>query len=226
MFTANEILLSLISEQITNTFIVRLTTKTVKKREYLNEKFSFYELYTCKNRIILHLCIFNDIINEWTYVKIAYCMFGKDVGLMAKKQQLIPLSSLNKLDSQTVGHDILRYISLPNLLGNEAETILYYMGRNLARSFEITSVDDVHFLFEKLGWGYLDLVKQRKNSFTFSLMADALARRLNLDLAKEFRLEAGFLAESMYILYSKKCECIEKINKNIHQVQFKVIFTD
>ncbi|HLS20290.1 MAG TPA: DUF2507 domain-containing protein [Bacillota bacterium] len=145
---------------------------------------------------------------------------------MTKKQQLIPLTALNKLDSQTVGHDILRYVSLPKLLGQEAETILYYMGKNLARSFDINSLDDVHFIFEKLGWGYLELVKQRKNSLTFSLMADALARRLQLDLAKEFRFEAGFLAEAIHLVHQTTCECVEKVNKNIHQVQFKVIFTE
>lgn len=145
---------------------------------------------------------------------------------MTKKQQLIPLTALNKLDTETVGHDILRYISLPNLLGEEAEPILYYMGKNLARSFEINNLDDVHFIFEKLGWGYLDLIKQRKKSLTFTLMADALARRLNLKLATEFRLEAGFLAEAIHIIYDEPCECIEKIKKNIHQVQFKVVFTE
>lgn len=151
---------------------------------------------------------------------------GKDVAIMTKKQHLIPLTALNKLDSETVGHDILRYVSLPNLLGNEAETILYYMGKNLARSFELNSLDDISFIFEKLGWGYLELVKQRKNSLTFSLMADALARRLELDLAKEFRLEAGFLAEAVRHVHHAQCECVEKINKNIHQVQFKVVFTE
>ncbi|HLS06362.1 MAG TPA: YslB family protein [Bacillota bacterium] len=145
---------------------------------------------------------------------------------MAKNEQKISIKTLTELESQTVGYDILRYISLPNLLGKESETILYYMGKNLARSFELNSLDDIHFIFERLGWGYLELLKQRRNSLTFSLMADSVARRLQSSLAQEFRLEAGFLAEATQIIHQANAECVEKINKNIHQVQFKVVFVD
>lgn len=151
---------------------------------------------------------------------------GKDVFVMAKNERKISIKTLTELESETVGYDILRHISLPNLLGKESETILYYMGKNLARSFELNSIDDIHFIFDRLGWGYLELLKQRRNSLTFSLMADSVARRLQSSLAQEFRLEAGFLAEATHIIYESNAECVEKINKNIHQVQFKVVFVD
>lgn len=143
-----------------------------------------------------------------------------------KEERLITLSALNDLDTETVGHDVLRYISLPNLLGAESQTLLYYMGKNLARSFEFNSLDDVYFIFEKLGWGFLEPTKEKRNELLFSLMSDSVARRLHSNLAKEFRLEAGFLAETVQIIYERDCECVEKIKKNIHQVQFKVIFTE
>lgn len=145
---------------------------------------------------------------------------------MLREERVITLSALNDLDKETVGYDVLRYISLPNLLGSESQTLLYYMGKNLARSFEINSIDDVYFVFEKLGWGFLELVKERKNQITFSLMSDPIARRLKSNLAKEFRLEAGFLSETVHMVYERDCECVEKINKNLHQVQFKVVFID
>src|SRR5690625_3134956 len=131
---------------------------------------------------------------------------------MVKEERLITLSALNELDTETVGHDVLRYISLPNLLGVESQTLLYYIGKNLARSFEINSIDDVYFVFEKLGWGFLELVKEKKNQVIFSLMSDSVARRLKSNLAKEFRLEAGFLAETVQLVYDRDCECVEKIN--------------
>lgn len=143
---------------------------------------------------------------------------------MGKKQSKYPIEILETLDSQTVGHDILRYISLPNLLGDEAETLLYYMGKNLARNFDIQSIEDIHYIFEKLDWGYLELTKERKNSLTFTLMSDQLARRLQSPLACDFRLESGFLAEAILKTLGKECECEEKVNRNLHQVVFSILF--
>lgn len=143
---------------------------------------------------------------------------------MGKKRSTYPIEILETLDSQTVGHDILRYISLPNLLGEESETLLYYMGKNLARTFDLQSIDDIQYIFEKLDWGYLELEKERKHSLTFTLMSDQLARRLQSPLSCDFRLESGFLAEAVFKVFGQKCECEEKINRNIHQVVFRIIF--
>src|SRR5699024_8155329 len=97
---------------------------------------------------------------------------------MVKKQQLLPVSLLTDLDSQTVGYDVLRYISLPQLLGQETDTLLYYMGRNLARAFDIKTLEDVYFMFDKLGWGRLEPMKERKNWLVFSLMAVVAVKRI------------------------------------------------
>jgi len=145
---------------------------------------------------------------------------------MVKKQQLLPVSLLTDLDSQTVGYDVLRYISLPQLLGQETDTLLYYMGRNLARAFDIKTLEDVYFMFDKLGWGRLEPMKERKNSIVFSLMADAVVKRLKAPFPTEFRLEAGFLAEAMQLIHNCECECTESVQRNVHQIQFKVVYMD
>src|SRR5690625_8014176 len=116
---------------------------------------------------------------------------------MVKKQQLLPVSLLTDLDSQTVGYDVLRYISLPQLLGQETDTLLYYMGRNLARAVDIKTLEDVYFMFDKLGWGRVEPMKEREDTIVFSLMADAVVKRLNAPFPTEFGLEAGFLADAM-----------------------------
>ncbi|MBP2077403.1 YslB family protein [Oceanobacillus polygoni] len=145
---------------------------------------------------------------------------------MSKKHQPLNLSHLEELHTPGAGYDILRYVSLPDLLGQETEPILYFMGRNLARKFEITTLDDVVYLFEKLGWGTLDLIKQDKKMFVFHLLSDSVVLRLNAPFHVDFRLEAGFLAEAIQQVEGIECECVEETNKRIHQIEFSVFITN
>lgn len=144
---------------------------------------------------------------------------------MKKEENALSVSTLDKLHTDGAGYDILRYISLPDLLGDESHTLLYFMGKNLARTLELESLDEIFYTFDKLGWGQLDLVKERKKSFTFHLMSDAIVYRLNAPFKTEFRLEAGFLAEAFQLIHRTECECVEKINRRIHQVELKVVLT-
>src|SRR5699024_3135793 len=93
---------------------------------------------------------------------------------MPKNKKTLPLSLLNELHTSGAGYDMLRYINLPNLLGDEAHTILYFMGKDLARNLEIKKIEDLYYIADKLGWGRLELVKEKKQSLTFHLMADAV----------------------------------------------------
>lgn len=145
---------------------------------------------------------------------------------MSKKQKTLSLSLLNDLHTSGAGYDVLRYISLPELFGDEAPTILYFMGKDLARSLHIKSTEDLFFAAEKLGWGRLELIKEKKKSLTFNLMADAVFLRLQASFDVDFRLEAGFIAEAVQMINGSECECIETINSKIHQVEFKVYYTE
>ncbi|MFD2046257.1 DUF2507 domain-containing protein [Ornithinibacillus salinisoli] len=145
---------------------------------------------------------------------------------MSKKQELLSLTVLDQLHTAGAGYDILRYISLPDVLGSEADTLLYFMGKNLARKFEIGSLGDVVYFFEKCGWGKLELFKEKKNELIFHLLSDAVVQRLQAPLQANFRLETGFLTEAIYHLKGKDCEGIEEINHKIHQIEFKIVFID
>ncbi|AXI09623.1 DUF2507 domain-containing protein [Oceanobacillus sp. 143] len=144
---------------------------------------------------------------------------------MRKKQELFSSSQLELFTTEGAGYDVLRYISLPELLGKEANTLLYFMGRNLARKFAINDLEDLITIYDKLGWGKLELVKEKKKELLFQLMADSVALRLQASFTAEFRMEAGFLAEAIQKLNGIECECIEEINKRIHQVAFKIVYT-
>ncbi|MEN2765640.1 YslB family protein [Ornithinibacillus xuwenensis] len=145
---------------------------------------------------------------------------------MQKKQESLPISLLDNIQSAGAGYDLLRYVSLPDLLGSESEALLYFMGRNLARKFDLQAVGDIIYFFEKVGWGRLELFKEKSNELEFHLLADAVVQRLTTELNTEFRLEAGFLAEAITMLKGKECECIEEVRSKIHQVEFNVIYVD
>ncbi|MFD1039563.1 DUF2507 domain-containing protein [Virgibacillus byunsanensis] len=145
---------------------------------------------------------------------------------MSKKQERTSLKLLDELHTSGAGYDVLRYISLPELLGTESTTLLYFMGKNLARKLDISVVEDIFTVYEKLGWGKLELVKDKRKEIIFHLMSDSVAHRLNAPFNTEFRFEAGFLAEAMQHLSGKQCECTEEINNKILQVEFRVVYTD
>ncbi|HLR71207.1 MAG TPA: DUF2507 domain-containing protein [Pseudogracilibacillus sp.] len=139
--------------------------------------------------------------------------------------QLISLSTLNEFDPKTVGQDVIRYISLPSLLGHEKDSLLYFTGRKLARKIKIETIDDIVYLFAKFHWGNLELVKEKKNQMVFHLMADEVVKRLQSSIETDFRLEAGFLAEAMQTLTERAAESTESVNERLFLVQFKVYFT-
>lgn len=144
---------------------------------------------------------------------------------MSKNQQVYPASLLENLHTSGAGYDVLRYISLPELLGREADTLLYFMGRNLARKLTFHTIDDIYYIFDKLSWGKLEPIKTKRKELTFSLMSDSVVNRLEAPFEADFRLEAGFLAEAIQQLKETEAECTEEINKKIMQVEFSVLIT-
>lgn len=142
------------------------------------------------------------------------------------RDQLISLASLDKLPESTLGHDVLRYVTLPHLLGQEKDSILYFVGRNLARKIHIENLDDMIYLFHKLKWGKLELIKEKKRQLVFHLMADEVVARLQAPFETDFRLEAGFIAEAITKITERPAECVETINERLYRIDFKVIFTD
>ncbi|SFB24238.1 Protein of unknown function [Lentibacillus halodurans] len=145
---------------------------------------------------------------------------------MSKDHESMPITLLDKLHTSGAGYDIIRYVGLPDIFGTESNTLLYFMGKNLARKLDIQSVSDIVYAFEKLGWGQLELVNEKKKELVFQLMADSVVYRLSSPLDTEFRLEAGFLAESIERIKERSCECKEELHKKIHQIEFTAVFTD
>lgn len=140
--------------------------------------------------------------------------------------QKLDLNELEHLYSDGAGYDILRYIGLPELFGEEKETLLYFLGRNLARKFEFSSLEDLSLFFEKMGLGTLDLVKDKKKIKTFYLLSDAIVTKLKSNIETDFRLEAGIIAEVFQQLEGVDSECLESVNRRLKQIEFTVYIQD
>lgn len=145
---------------------------------------------------------------------------------MSKKYQTFDVPQLENLHTPGAGYDILRYIGLPELFGEEKDTLLYFLGKNIARKFNINTLEDIILFFEKSGWGTLELIKSKRKERVFQLLSDSIVLRLSSEIDTEFRLEAGFLAEAVQQIEGTECECLESINKRIKQVEFAVHLTD
>src|SRR5699024_1681978 len=145
--------------------------------------------------------------------------------LTEDNQQPDAIDLVDNLHTIGAGYDILRYLALPELFGDERDTLLYFTGRKLARHFAMETLNDLYEAFEKLGWGKLEMTKEKRKELTFSLMSDSVVQRLEAPFPIEFRLESGFIAEAIEMIFDVGAGCIEDIHENIRQVEFTVVYT-
>ncbi|MFC4403729.1 YslB family protein [Gracilibacillus xinjiangensis] len=122
------------------------------------------------------------------------------------------------------GYDLLRYIGLPDMLGKDSDLILYVMGKNLAGKSDWVTIEEVMEFFRHVGWGELQLVKEKRRGNVFQLSGEVIEARIETIENIEFRLEAGFLAYVMEQITSKSCECIAEVKKDF--VEFQVMYSD
>lgn len=131
----------------------------------------------------------------------------------------------NVMQTTGSGYDLLRYVCLPDLLGKDATTILYVLGKNMARQLEWNSFEQVKTFFYKTGWGELIDVKEKRSEHIFTLTGSAITRRMKHDIVTDYRLEAGFLAAAIQQIKGVDCECSEEIKTRKNMVELRVLFT-
>jgi len=107
---------------------------------------------------------------------------------------------------------LLRNDLLPELLGQEEQTILYWAGKHLAKKYPLSSFDEICDFFQKARWGALTVVKEKSNSIVFELIPPEPSPR-------HYKLEAGFLAEQLALMTGQVTETFEQIKRK------RVIFT-
>lgn len=127
------------------------------------------------------------------------------------------------IPSSTIGHEVLRTKVLPDLLGKEEDSILYFLGRNLAKSYPCSSLDEIGTFFGAMGWDHLALSKEKKNEYEFTLTGDLTTRRLTYQTEYSYKLEAGFLAEQIALLTNELAECAYTPQSKKKRVHFHVV---
>ncbi|MDX8046641.1 YslB family protein [Gracilibacillus sp. S3-1-1] len=120
---------------------------------------------------------------------------------------------LANLQTTSSGYDLIRYIGLPDMLGQESDLILYVMGKNIARQAECGSLEEIKEFFQHVGWGDLLIVKEKRNGYIYEISGELVQARKETLGEIDFQLEAGFLAEAIYHITEKECECVAEVKK-------------
>ena len=93
------------------------------------------------------------------------------------------------------GYSLLRDVLIPELLGDETNTISYWAGKHLARKYPLNTMDEiVAFLSSFLG--NTDACQKDKYSLELELSGDVVSKRFQQETCS-FHLESGFVAEQI-----------------------------
>ncbi|WP_163653626.1 YslB family protein [Listeria sp. PSOL-1] len=109
-------------------------------------------------------------------------------------------------------HELYRDYLLPELLGEEAPHILYWAGKDLARQFPLETFDEVVAFFKKASFGDLEIMKDKKDELHIRLFGNQISGRFEKQNSPTFKLEAGFIAESLQSQKKLYTEAYDEIN--------------
>ncbi len=93
------------------------------------------------------------------------------------------------------GYDLIRNDVLHDILGSDHETILYWLGKSLARRYPLETSEQLIEFFSEASWGTLTLTKEKKKKRVFELTGPWMGK----DDQRCYQLEAGFLAQQIEI---------------------------
>ncbi|MRX71808.1 DUF2507 domain-containing protein [Bacillus lacus] len=130
---------------------------------------------------------------------------------------------LKEFQVPAFGYELLREVLIPDILGKDHASMLYWAGKSLARKFPMESLEDVSGFFEQAGWGSLQLLSKKKNELEFELSGEFVLSRLQSAKEAEFQLEAGFLAQQVEFLTKQLTEAFEQPRKKHKKITFRIL---
>jgi predicted hydrocarbon binding protein len=140
-----------------------------------------------------------------------------------KKARLQQLNEeLEKMDIPAFGYEMIREKLIPDLLGKEFKSILYWAGRNLARHYPLSSTEEIIAFFPKAGFGNLSVVKESKDNIEFLLKGPLIENRFNRNEDATYSLESGFLAEQVEKIVQYSAEAVEEQRKRALEIHIIV----
>ncbi|MBB6452034.1 putative hydrocarbon binding protein [Salirhabdus euzebyi] len=142
---------------------------------------------------------------------------------MRKNDSLFTNDYIRQLHIPALGSELIRHISLPELLGEDAGFVQYYIGKNLARQYPLDSIDEIIQFFQEAGFGRLELTKEKNKEFIFSLSSSLISERFQYKENVYYRLEAGFIAEQLSHILQEAVECMDEAIKRKKIIQFQAV---
>lgn len=130
--------------------------------------------------------------------------------------------SMKQAADSLQGISLLRDHLLPNILGEETSGLLYWAGKELARTFPLEDREAIIDFFLNHQFGQLTLMKEAKKIKLFNLSGDIVSMRLK-DKKASFSLEAGFLAQQYQVLHNIYCEATFEVNQREKTVQLNLV---
>ncbi|MFC0164987.1 MULTISPECIES: YslB family protein [Bacillus] len=126
------------------------------------------------------------------------------------------------MEVSAFAYELIKEVLIPDLLGSEYPSMMYWAGKNIARKFPLDSWNDIPAFFQEAGWGNLVLVEAKKNRIEFTLDGPLVSNRLKHQKEPNFQLEAGFIAEQIQMLNNNIAESYEQIKKRTDKVELTV----
>ncbi|MCT4396228.1 YslB family protein [Periweissella beninensis] len=117
---------------------------------------------------------------------------------------------------------VLRDSLIPDILQEDTASILYWAGKNLARQYSLSNMDDIIIFFLNAGFGELTLTKQTNHQLSWNLAGSFVDNRFLASKTPDFNLEAGFLAQQLEQMLEKVAEANFVINKRKHLITINV----
>lgn len=116
---------------------------------------------------------------------------------------------------ETFGYDLLRNDILKEVFGQEHDSIMYWVGKALARKYPLHTIEETIDFFEKANWGTLSLVKEKKQERLFELRGEWMDKKDD----RCYQLEAGFLAQQVETWLSSYTAATQTKKKGIIHIQ-------
>ncbi|WP_040228989.1 YslB family protein [Bhargavaea cecembensis] len=119
------------------------------------------------------------------------------------------------------GYELIRDHVLPSVLGKHESDILYWAGKELARTFPLFRMDEAPEFFREAGWGGLSVEREAKKEAVWLLEPDPEYVKRG---SRSYMLEAGFLSGQYAKIHECECECHPEPDKKKGLVRLNLVW--
>jgi predicted hydrocarbon binding protein len=132
------------------------------------------------------------------------------------------LSQFENLHTTGLAYELIREVLLPDLLGKELSSILYWSGKSIARKFPLSNEEEIIQFFKDVGWGELSIKEKKYSVIELELSGEFITARNQSRKVTSYHLEAGFLAQQLELMQGAVTEAYVENQKKHNNVHFTV----